>query len=97
MKRLPVLCASIVLLSGVALCDGSAFGAVNYNSSKSNTGNVTVQPKNKCSKGQVWDAAAKKCIAMSSINYNASKSNTGNVTATPLNNRQNVNGTNPPK
>jgi hypothetical protein len=97
MKLLPILCASVVILSGVTLSQASESGSINYNASKSNTGNVTAKPTPKCSTGQVWNTTGKRCAPISAVNYNSSKSNTGNVTATPLNNRQNVTGSAPPK
>jgi len=94
MKLSSIVGASIVVLAGIAFAADSAFAdpSVNYNASKSNTGNVTAGQTPTCPKGQARDTATGKCVATSSINYNASKSNTGNVTATPLNNRSNVSG-----
>jgi len=47
--------------------------AINYNASKSNTGNVV---RSQCPAGQTWVAKLRHCELPNSINYNASKSNT---------------------
>jgi len=72
------------MLALAALTVDSASAAVNYNSSKSNAGNTTVDPAGTpCPNGQttITNAATgqKSCpTPAKSINYNASKSNTGN-------------------
>jgi hypothetical protein len=99
MKLSSIVCASIVILAGVVFAADGALAdpSVNYNASKSNTGNVTMGQTPTCPKEQAWDATSKKCVAASSVNYNSSKSRTGeNVTATPLNNRQNLSGASQP-
>jgi hypothetical protein len=55
--------------------------AINYNSSKSNTGNIAASPTAPCPTGQVMVDG--KCTIPNSINYSASKSNTGNIAASP--------------
>ena len=79
MKLSSIVCASIAVLA----MTGSAFGdpSINYNASKSNTGNAAVGQPTACPTGQSWDAATKKCVATSAVNYNSSKSNTGNMMA----------------
>jgi len=79
MKLSSVLCASVVASAVFAMTMDGAFAAANYNSSKSNTGNLTAgngtaQP---CPIGEMWNVATKKCVATSAVNYNPSKSNTG--------------------
>jgi hypothetical protein len=82
MSPLAKVYACVALLIASALSSDCAFAApaINYNASKSNTGNGTVGQSTTCPSDQSWDATARKCVALSSINYNASKSNTGNVT-----------------
>jgi hypothetical protein len=43
MKRSTILCASVV--AALVLSADAAFAAINYNASKSNTGNFTFDPK----------------------------------------------------
>jgi hypothetical protein len=82
MSPLAKMSACVALLIASAVSPGCAIAApaVNYNSSKSNTGNRIACQSTTCPSGQSWDATAQKCVALSSVNYNASKSNTGNVT-----------------
>jgi hypothetical protein len=80
MKSSFIVCALIVLLAGVAADGALADPSINYNASKSNTGNVTVG-QTTCPSGQAWNAVTRKCVATSSVNYNSSKSNTGNMAA----------------
>jgi hypothetical protein len=75
MKLSYIVCASIVTLAAVALTADGAFAAVNYNASKSNTGNSSMSGPTSCPAGQSWSAATRKCAM---------------PMATPLNNRQNV-------
>ena len=99
MKLSSIVCASIGILAGVVFAANGAIAdpSINYNASKSNTGNVTMGQTPTCPKAQAWDAATRKCVAASGVNYNSSKSHTGeNVTATPLNNRQNLSGASQP-
>jgi hypothetical protein len=77
MKLSSIAFASVVALAAIAFAAGGALAAVNYNSSKSNTGNMTAQPTTTCPTGETWNATTKKCVL---------------PTATPLNNRQNVSG-----
>jgi hypothetical protein len=105
MKPASILCAAIVTLAALAFAANGAFAAVNYNSSKSNSGNKMAQPTTTCPTGQSWNATAKKCEAIdmavkgsgvpknTSITDGAAKGQANEVTATPLNNRQNVSGT----
>jgi hypothetical protein len=85
MKLISTVCGSLLVLAALALTLDCATGdpSVNYNSSKSNTGNLTVD--NPCPAGEAVTtnaATGRKSCAMpaKSINYNASKSNTGNFT-----------------
>jgi hypothetical protein len=85
MKLKSTVCGSLVVLVAFALTLDCATGdpSVNYNSSKSNTGNLTVD--NPCPAGQIVTtnaATGRKTCAMpaKSINYNAGKSNTGSFT-----------------
>jgi hypothetical protein len=79
-----LLCAVAALVAMTALAaSGQAGPAVNYNSSKSNSGSLTASPSNPgpCPQGETMVDG--NCTQTDSINYNASKSNTGNVTASP--------------
>lgn len=51
MKLSPILCASVVALAAFVLTPVGAFASVNYNSSKSNTGNRTAPNNSKNGKG----------------------------------------------
>ncbi|MGA7674174.1 MAG: hypothetical protein WCA78_03910 [Rhizomicrobium sp.] len=101
MKLLSIASASIVALATFAFAAGGAFAAVNYNSSKSNSGNVTVGPKG-CPAGEVLSTnpttGKQSCVQsdMAVKNSGVPKNTTttapgpkGTATATPLNNRQN--------
>ncbi|HKO08020.1 MAG TPA: hypothetical protein VJ487_09930 [Alphaproteobacteria bacterium] len=73
-----VLCAVAALVAMLVLAaSGQAGPAVNYNSGKSNSGNVTASPNSpgQCPEGE--GMVDGKCVPVDSINYNASKSNTG--------------------
>jgi anaerobic selenocysteine-containing dehydrogenase len=82
MKLSSILCASVVTLAAVASAPNGAFAAVNYNASKSNTGNIKTQPTT-CPAGEAWNSATKKCEGIGAVNYNSSKSNSGNFTTQP--------------
>ncbi len=79
MKLSSTVFASIAMLAVTA--GASADPSINYNASKSNTGNTTVGQTTTCAAGQSWDATTKKCVATSAVNYNSSKSNSGNMMA----------------
>jgi hypothetical protein len=74
------LSAAAAAVAALMLTASGASAAVNYNSSKSNTGNVTAQPA-ACPAGEtaVLNPATGKqdCVAPSKT-YNASHSNTAN-------------------
>jgi hypothetical protein len=44
MKLSSIVCASIATLASIAFAANGAFASVNYNSSKSNSGNFTFEP-----------------------------------------------------
>jgi len=90
MKLSATLRASLVALATFALSADGAVGdpSVNYNASKSNTGNLAVGSGavKPCPGAATTNAATglKNCPAPAkSINYNASKSNTGNIAVGP--------------
>ncbi|MGD0143046.1 MAG: hypothetical protein ABSC92_07795 [Rhizomicrobium sp.] len=84
-------CASVIILAAIALAaDCVLAGTINYNASKSNTGNIAVQPTT-CPAGETWDAAARKCLAPTDMSHGLMVHG-GKIAATPLNNRQNVSG-----
>lgn len=73
--------AASAFLAGAALAGpGGTIGMTSSGNPKSPPSG-TAQPTTNCPTGQVWDAAAKKCVATSAVNYNSSKSNTGNFTS----------------
>lgn len=83
------LVAPVLLSSGVAMAAGHTpkpsptprrVHGVNYNSSKSNTGNITVHGHVATPKPRHTPKPSPTPRRVHSINYNASKSNTGNVT-----------------
>ncbi len=80
--------ASIVTWAVVALTAEAAFAApaVNYNASKSNTGNVTAGPA-ACPAGETAatnpTTGKPSCVKSDAANYNSSKSNTGNGIVQP--------------
>jgi hypothetical protein len=72
-----------VAFATCSLTADGAFAAVNYNSSKSNSGNFALDPKDPNAAKACTDAGGKVSTQKNghkvcSINYNASKSNTGN-------------------
>jgi hypothetical protein len=74
MKISSILCASFV---GVAAFAFAASGAsINYNASKSNTGNMTAQPTTTCPTGQTWDTTTKACVVAAKVNNTTTRSNT---------------------
>ena len=80
MHRATTLVLTVVALSCLTV---GAFAAVNYNSSKSNSGNFALNPQDPNASKACTDAGGKVSKLKSghkvcSINYNASKSNTGN-------------------
>jgi hypothetical protein len=80
MKLSSILSASIAIVATISFTADAASAAPDT------THNVMAgSPSQTCDTGQTWDAAAHKCIAVSSINYNASKSNTGNNITFPGN------------
>jgi len=89
-KALGAVAAVVVMV--VLAASSQAGPSINYNASKSNTGNVTASPNTpgQCPEGE--GMADGKCVPVNSINYNASKSNTGNVTAKPTGNGGSASG-----
>jgi hypothetical protein len=73
------LVAALTAMATLALSANGASAAINYNASKSNTGNVVVQPA-ACPPGEtaaVNPATGKPgCVAAVSKTYNSSHSNT---------------------
>jgi hypothetical protein len=82
-KFLAALVASGVLLNGVALAATPTPRptpkphSVNYNASKSNTGNRTFRPNNNLPVSRGKLATPRPTPKIGAVNYNSSKSNTG--------------------
>lgn len=76
MNRSTRIWTSAIVAAAIVPAANVESAGINYNASKSNTGNVTVQPANTCQTGQVWDAAAKKCVAIATVNNTTTRSNT---------------------
>jgi hypothetical protein len=75
----PWVAAAVAAIATLALSAGGASASINYNASKSNTGNVAVQPA-ACPAGETVVAnpttGKPECVAAPSKTYNSSHSNT---------------------
>jgi hypothetical protein len=76
MKLSSMVCASTIALAAVVFKAEGAFAAVNYNSSKSNQGNISAQSSTACPTGQEWNVTAKKCVAPAAVVNTTTRSNT---------------------
>lgn len=72
-----------LIAAAVASAANGESAGINYSASKPNTSDTTIQPADNCQAGEVWDAAAKKCVATAKVNRTTTRSNTQhNVTDT---------------